>query len=48
MYTFQKRFMGDLLYWIELDFTGVPNEVAGDCTYRIHMWTSGAILGSDL
>ena len=25
------EFIAEVLYWIDLDCTGVPNEVAGDC-----------------
>ena len=28
--------MSELLYWIALDCTGVPNEVAGECIYSIY------------
>ena len=30
------EFMAELLYWIALDCTGVPNEVVGECIYTVY------------
>ena len=31
-----QQILEKLLYWIELDCTGVPNDVAGDCILPVY------------